>query len=108
MALTNFLKRFYLFIFKQKGKEGKGRERNINVWLPLLRPLPGIWPVIQARAQTGSQTRDPVGHGLTLNPLSYTSHGNMALKLMLQPGLDSDCQVKEIGSPRSEICLTST
>ena len=39
------LLRFYLFIFKE-GKEG--RKRNINVWLPLERPLLGTWPATQA------------------------------------------------------------
>ena len=37
--MSIFFKRFYLFIFT----EGKGdrKERNINVWLPLMRPLLG-------------------------------------------------------------------
>ena len=39
----------YLFIFREKGREGK-RERNINVWLPLARPLLGTWPTTQACA----------------------------------------------------------
>ena len=33
-------KRFYLSIFRARGKEGE-RERNINVWLPLPRSLNG-------------------------------------------------------------------
>ena len=43
-------KRFYLFLFRE-GKGGRKRERNINVWLPLTRPLlgnlahnPGVCP----------------------------------------------------------------
>ena len=32
---------FYLFIFRERGKEG---ERNISVWLPLTHPLLGPWP----------------------------------------------------------------
>ena len=31
--------RFYLFL-----ERGEGRERNINVWLPLTYPLLGTWP----------------------------------------------------------------
>ena len=38
----------------------KGRERSINVWLPLMRPLLGIWPATQAGALTGNQTNDPL------------------------------------------------
>ena len=30
-----FLKRFYLFISRQKRREGEREERNISVWLPL-------------------------------------------------------------------------
>ena len=32
-----FFLRFYLFIFREWGREGE-RKRNINVWLPLIRP----------------------------------------------------------------------
>ena len=35
-----FLKRFYLFVLRQRGRE-RGRERNINVWLPPTCPLLG-------------------------------------------------------------------
>ena len=31
-------KRFYLFIFFREGKGGRKKERNINVWLPLMPP----------------------------------------------------------------------
>ena len=53
---------FYLFIFNDfiylllergEGRE-KERERNINVWLPLVHPL--TWSTTQACAQTGNQT----------------------------------------------------
>ena len=36
-------KRFYLFIFRERRREGE-RERNINLWLPLVCPLLGTWP----------------------------------------------------------------
>ena len=44
-------------------------ERNINVWLPLVRPLVGTWPAIQAHdwkskqqpcgSQAGAQSTEP-------------------------------------------------
>ena len=67
-------KRFYLFIFRQRGREGE-RERNINVWLPLMCPQLGTWPTIQVYALTGNWTSDPLVHRLALNPLSHTSQG---------------------------------
>ena len=40
---TFFFKDFiYLFIERGEGKEKE--ERNISVWLPLMRPLLGTWP----------------------------------------------------------------
>ena len=57
--LMCFFKDFiYLFLEREEGKE-KEREKNINVWLPLMRPLPGTWPTTQACALTGNQTGDP-------------------------------------------------
>ena len=55
------------------------RERNINVWLPLVCPPLGTWPATQACALTGNRTSDPLGHRPTLNSLSYTSQGLMWL-----------------------------
>ena len=74
LSFLPFFKRFYSFIFRQKGREG-----NINVWLPLVRPQLGIWPTIQACALTGNQTNDPLVHRLALNPLSYTSQGSTSI-----------------------------
>ena len=42
-SLGQFFKIYYLFIFREKGREGE-RERNINVWLPFMCPLLGTWP----------------------------------------------------------------
>ena len=50
----NLKKRFYLFIFRERGREEEG-ERNISVWLPLVRPLLGTWPATQACALTGNR-----------------------------------------------------
>ena len=56
----NFLKDFiYLFLQRGEGKE-KERKRNINVWLPLVHPLLGIWPATQACDLTGSRTGNPL------------------------------------------------
>ena len=62
----NFKKRFYLFIFRERGREEEG-ERNISVWLPLVRPLLGTWPVTLACALTGNRRGDPLVLRLALN-----------------------------------------
>ena len=65
-----FVKDFiYLFLDRGEGRE-KERERSINVWLPLVRPLLGIWPATQAWALTGNRTSDPLVHKPVINPLS--------------------------------------
>ena len=46
-----FLIDFIYFLFREEERE-KQRERNINVWLPLVRPLLGTWPESQACALT--------------------------------------------------------
>ena len=63
----------FIYLCLERGKEEKERERNINVWLPLTHPLLGTWPAMQARAQTGNRTSDPLVHRPALNPLSHTS-----------------------------------
>ena len=65
----------YLFLERGEGRE-KERERNINVWLPLTRPLLGTWPATQACALTGNQTCDLLVYRLALSPLSHTSQGS--------------------------------
>ena len=70
-----FLKRFYLFIFRESGREGE-KERNINVWLPLMHSQLGTWPATQTCALTGNWTSDPLVCRPVLNPLSYTSQGD--------------------------------
>ena len=49
----SFFLRFYLLFFYR----GEGeRDRNIDVWLPLVRPLLGTWPATRACALTGNRT----------------------------------------------------
>ena len=48
----------YLFL-ERGGVREKDRERNINVWLPLVHPQLGTWPTTQACALTGNGTSDP-------------------------------------------------
>ena len=64
----------YLFLERVEGRE-KERERNINMWLPLVHPLLGTGPATQACALTGNWTNNPLLHSLVFNPLSHTSQG---------------------------------
>ena len=66
--------KIYWFLERGGGRE-KERDRNISVWLPLMRPLLGTWHATQAGALTRNWTRDPLVHRLALNPLSHTSQG---------------------------------
>ena len=77
-----FLKDFiYLFLDRGEGRE-KERERNINVWLPLLHPLLGTWSATQACALTGNQTSDLLVCRLALSPLNHTSQSSLPECLM--------------------------
>ena len=72
----------YLFLESREERE-KERERNINVWLPLTRPLLGTWLATQACALTGNQTGDPLVHRPALNPLSHTGQGSSVVFYLL-------------------------
>ena len=61
MFLCFFKDFIYPFLQRGEGKE-KERERNINVWLPLMCPLLGTWPTTQACGPTGNQTGNPLIH----------------------------------------------
>ena len=65
---------FILFLDRAERRE-KEIERNINVWLPLMHPLPGTQPATQACGLTGNRTSDPVVCKQALNPPSPTSQG---------------------------------
>ena len=72
--LLSTFKKKIVYLFLERG-EGKEKEWNINVWLPVVRPPLGAWPTTQACALTGNQTSDPLIHRPALNPLSHTSQG---------------------------------
>ena len=75
-SIVKEFKKKILFIYSKRGEGQKEeREKNINVWLPLARPLLGIWPATQACALTGNRTGSLSVHRLALNPLSHTSQG---------------------------------
>ena len=67
--------RVFSLPFFREGKRGRKRKKNINAWLPFMRPHRGIWPTTQACALTGNRTGDPLVHRSALNPLNHTSHG---------------------------------
>ena len=72
--LRAFLKEilFIYFLEREEGRE-KERERNFNVWLPLVHSPLRIWPATQACTLMGNQTGDPLVQRPALNPLSHTS-----------------------------------
>ena len=71
----SFLKIFiYLFLERDEGRE-KEKERNINVWLPLMRPLLGPGPQPRHVPWLGIQLATLVPRP-ALNPLSHSSQGN--------------------------------
>ena len=78
LPIFTLKKRFYLFLERGEERE-KERERNINIWLPLMRPLLATWPATQAYALTGNQTSDFLVLRLALNPLSHTNQGQFSL-----------------------------
>ena len=67
--------KFYLFIFRESGKEGEREGEKHQLWLPVMSPLLGTWPTTQAYDLTGNGTSDPLVRRLALSPLSHTSQG---------------------------------
>ena len=48
-----FILKDFIYLFLE-GEEGREKERDINVWLPLTWPPLGTWPTTQACALTGN------------------------------------------------------
>ena len=90
MAFMNqsfLFKRFYLFLDRREGKE-KERERNINVWLPLVRPphqVPGPQPrhvswlgiTGDSDLQAGTQSTEPHQPGNQSSLIYFKSPFNL-------------------------------
>ena len=55
------VKDFILYTFLERGREGE-RERKINMWWPLERPLLGTWVENQACDLIGNRPGDPLVH----------------------------------------------
>ena len=78
--------RFYLFIFRERGREGDREEKKHQcVVASHTHPLLGTWPKTQACALSGNLMGDPLVHRSVLNPLSHTSQGvYLSLSLILE------------------------
>ena len=63
----------YFFLDRGEGREKEEKERNRNVWLPLMYPLLGTWSTTQACALTGNRPHNPLVCRPALNPLVHTS-----------------------------------
>ena len=75
MLITSvFFKRFYLFVFRERGREGERKEEKHQCVIAS-GPKLGTCPATQACALTGNQTGDPLILRPLLNPLSYISQG---------------------------------
>ena len=74
-----FFKDFYLFIFREKGREGERDGEKYQCVVASHAPPLGTWPTTQACALTGNRTGDPLVRRLTLNPLSHTIQGGRIL-----------------------------
>ena len=72
----DFLKRFYLLIFRERGREGEREGEKHHVWLPLRGPPLGTWPTAQACALTGNRNSNFLVCRPMLNPLSHTTQGH--------------------------------
>ena len=86
IVIWKFFQIFYLFIFRERGRETSMYERNIDQ-LPLAHPQPETWLATQACALTRNQTGDLSVCRLVLNPLSHTSK-SVILKFLIIYELD--------------------
>ena len=80
LCIIFFKKKRFLKIYFKEGK-GERKERNLSVWLPLLRLPLGTWPTTQACALTGNGTDDPLVCRPALSPLSHTNQGSISFLL---------------------------
>ena len=73
--LSLFFKRFYLFIFRQRGRKREREGGKHQCVVSPHAPPTGDWPATQACVLTGNRTDDPLVCRPALNPLSHTSQG---------------------------------
>ena len=73
---STFLKKIFMYLFLERG-EGREKEREIYIDLPLACPQQGTWPAAEACGLAGNRTRDLLVHRPALSPLSHTSQGTM-------------------------------
>ena len=79
---TKVFKRYFLFSFRQRGREGEREEKKYQCVVASCTPHNGEPdPTTQACALTGNQTGNPLVCRLVLNPLSHTSQGHKQLFL---------------------------
>ena len=70
-----FLKRFYLFIFRERGREGEREEEKHQCVVASRAPSTGDLACNLGIVPTGVQTGNPLVQGPALNPLSHSSQG---------------------------------
>ena len=112
-----FFKRFYLLIFREREREGE-RERNINMWLPLMRPLLGTWSATQACALDWESHWRPFGSqactesselhqpGLTTHLLfKLATFQELSGQSHVASGYCKDCLVLENSLKNKKKCL---
>ena len=81
MFWSYFKNFFYLFIFKERGREGEREgEKHQRVVTSSIPPTAGL-AATQTYSLTGNQTSDPLVHRPALNPPSHTSQGMVLLSL---------------------------
>ena len=81
-----FKKIFYLFIFRERRREGEreGEKHQCVVASPVPSTGGPTWPATQACALTGKRTGDPLVFGLVLHPLNHASQGSFLLFHFIQ------------------------
>ena len=76
---------FYLFIFRQRGKEGQ-RQRNMNVWLPLESPI-GDLAHNPHMCLDWELNHDHLVHRLALNLIRQSSQSYIQIFLIVSKSL---------------------
>ena len=75
MVLFPFKKRFYLFIFRERGRKGEREGEKHQCVVVSQVPPTGDLACNPGMCLTGNRTSNYLVHRLALNPLSHTSQG---------------------------------